>query len=329
MNDVTTIDCHYLDRPEFAAAYLLVEGDEAAFIDNNTNHAVPRMLAALETAGLRPEQVRYLIVTHVHLDHSGGTSALAKLCPQATVLAHPRAAPHIVDPGDLVASASAVYGAEEFKRLYGTIEPVAEDRVRILEDDEVLSWGRRRLTFLHTRGHANHHFCIADDRSGAVFTGDAFGLHYPALQTQGPFAFPSTSPTAFDAELARQAIRRLIDLAPSRLYPTHFGAVGDIENTAAQLIRHLDFAERLAADAQASDFSDEALEDYIKPRLEDFFAGLLNGHGALAADPETWRLLALDIDLNAQGIAVAVRKYRKKALKSRDGAQTAQGTGHV
>ncbi len=327
MNEVITIDCYYLDRPEFAAAYLLVEGDEAAFIDNNTNHAVPRMLAALESAGLRPEQLRYLIVTHVHLDHSGGTSALARLCPEATVLAHPRAAPHIVDPGDLVASASLVYGAEEFERLYGTIEPVPEDRVRIMGDDEVLSWGRRRLTFLHTRGHANHHFCIADDRSGAVFTGDAFGLHYPALQTHGPFAFPSTSPTAFDAELARQAVHRLVDLAPSRLYPTHFGAVGDIENTAGQLIRHLDFAERLVADAEASSFSDDELENYIRPRLEDFFAGLLNGHGALAADPDTWTLLDLDIDLNAQGIAVVARKRRKKARESGLRTQTRQDTG--
>ena len=92
MHGIHTIDCNYLDRPRFAAAYLLVDGDEAAFVDNNTNHAVPDLLDALSRTGLSPGQVRYLIVTHVHLDHAGGTSALAAACPNATVLAHPRAA---------------------------------------------------------------------------------------------------------------------------------------------------------------------------------------------------------------------------------------------
>jgi glyoxylase-like metal-dependent hydrolase (beta-lactamase superfamily II) len=310
VRDIEVIDTAYLGRKRFAAAYLLIDGDRAAFIDNNTNAAIPRLLAALEARGLEPGQVDYLIITHVHLDHAGGTSRLAEACPQATVLAHPRAAPHIIDPTRLVASASAVYGEEEFRRLYGTIEAVAEDRVRAMDDEETLAFGGRELRFLHTRGHANHHFCIADSGSGAIFTGDAFGLVYPDLQG---FAFPSTSPTDFEPELAREAVHRLVAEKPSCLYPTHFGAVTDIEAAADQLLRHLDFAEALRDEARDSDLPDEALEAWCEPRLRDYFRGLLDARGELGGDPATWALIDLDIRLNAQGIAFAANKQRRKA----------------
>ena len=305
MNHIHTIDTHYLDRARFAAVYLVIDGDEAAFVDNNTNYAIPRLMAALDDAGMEPGQVRYLIVTHVHLDHAGGTSALAEACPNATVIAHPRAARHIVDPAKLVDSASAVYGAERFAELYGTIEPVPAGRVREMQDEETLDLGQRTLRFLHTRGHANHHFCIVDERAGAIFTGDAFGLHYPDLQGPGTFAIPSTSPTDFDAELARESIRRLVSLSPAVMYPTHYGAVTDIEPSADQLIRHLDFAERVMLDAFESDLGDDELEAYVKSRLTDYFRGLLDRHGA---GPDAWDLVGLDIGLNAQGIAFTANK---------------------
>jgi glyoxylase-like metal-dependent hydrolase (beta-lactamase superfamily II) len=319
MSDIVTIDCHYLDRPQLAAAYLLVDGDEAAFVDNNTNHALPRLLAALDEAGLGRDQVRYLIVTHVHLDHAGATAALAEACPDATVLAHPRAAPHLIDPSKLVASASAVYGEDEFERLYGTIEPVPEGRVREMADGETLRFGSRDLTFLHTRGHANHHFCIADGGTGSVFTGDAFGLHYPALQAAGPFAIPSTTPTDFDGELAIEAVRRIVDLEPARVYPTHFGEVTEIATTAAQLIRHLEFAQGLMLDAEASALPDDELYDYVLPRLRDYYAGLLDGLGELGRQPQTWELLAMDLDINSQGLAFAANRRRRKAREAQTG----------
>jgi glyoxylase-like metal-dependent hydrolase (beta-lactamase superfamily II) len=313
MTGIHTIDTYYLGLTEVAAAYLIVDGQRAAFVDNNTQAAIPRLLAALADQGLSPEQVDYLIITHVHLDHAGGTSALARACPNAQVVAHPRAAPHVIDPTKLVASASAAYGQAEFERLYGTIEPVNEDRVLVMDDEQTLRLGSRELRFLHTRGHANHHFCIKDGASGAIFAGDAFGLVYPALQGEGTFAFPSTSPTDFEPELARESIHRLVAERPSCIYPTHFGAVTDIEVAAGQLLRHLEFAERLRDDAEASDRSDEALEAYCRSRLSDYFAGLLDSMGNLGRNPNTWSHLKLDIDLNAQGIAFAANRRRRKA----------------
>jgi len=318
VSDIEVIDTGYLDRERFAAAYLLIDGDRAAFIDNNTNSAIPRLLATLASRGLKPEQVEYLIITHVHLDHAGGTSRLAEACPKATVLAHPRAAPHIIDPTKLVASASAVYGADEFKRLYGTIEPVAEERVQTMDDEATLAFGQRGLRFLHTRGHANHHMCIADSGSGTIFTGDAFGLVYPDLQREGTFAFPSTSPTDFEPELARQSIHRLLAEQPTCVYPTHFGAVTDIETAAGQLLRHLEFAEALRDEARDGDWPDEALEVWCEARLRDYFQGLLDTRGTLGSDRSTWELIGLDIKLNAQGIAFAANKQRRKARQADD-----------
>src|SRR5690242_7173105 len=120
---IDTIDCHYV-MPNFAAAYLLADQGKAAFVDNNTTHSVPTLMNALKQRGLEPKDVQFIMVTHVHLDHAGGTSALATLCPNAVVLAHPRAAPHLIDPRKLVSSARAVYGDAIFDQLYGKIDPI-------------------------------------------------------------------------------------------------------------------------------------------------------------------------------------------------------------
>lgn len=309
MRDPITIDCHYLG-PQFAASYLLVEGDEAAFVDDNTTHAVPTLLAALHARKLGPDAVRWVIVTHVHLDHAGGSSALMKACPNATLLAHPRAAPHLIDPSKLVASARKVYGDAEFDRLYGTIEPVPAGRVRVMQDGETLAWGGRTLTFLHTRGHANHHFCLHDSASGAVFTGDSFGLRYPALQRGGLFVFPSTSPTDFDPDEARRSVDRIAALATA-VYPTHFGEVRDVAEAARQLRTHLDFSASLLDRAITSALAGDELTSFCRDELRAHYAPEFKARGLDAA--ATQRLLDLDLDLNAQGIAFVAARRRATA----------------
>jgi glyoxylase-like metal-dependent hydrolase (beta-lactamase superfamily II) len=231
---LVTIDCDYFG-PSIAAAYLRIQGDEVAFVETNTNFAVPKLLAALEAEKLSPKQVRYIIVTHVHLDHAGGASLLAKTCPDATVLAHPRAARHLIDPSKLVASARAVYGAETFDALYGTIESIDAARVRSLDDGAEVPFGQTSFRFIHTRGHANHHFIVHDPARQSVFTGDTFGLSYPRLQRGKPFVFPSTSPTDFDAPAAHASIDIVKNLGVERAALTHFGEIGELETVAAQL----------------------------------------------------------------------------------------------
>lgn len=313
---IETIDCEYT-MPRYAAAYLLIHDGKAAFIDNNTAHAVPSMLAALERHGLTADDVELCIITHVHLDHAGGSSALMKACPNATLVAHPRAARHAIDPSKLVASATQVYGAEQFEKLYGRIEPIAEARVKTMEDGDTLDFNGRTLRFLHTRGHANHHFVIVDEAESAIFTGDAFGLCYPDLCRDGLFVFPSTSPTDFDGELAREAVRRIVDTGMSTAYPTHFGPVTQMREAADQMIEWLTFSERLMEEARDSDQPDESLTADIEPKLRARFEEKLAGT-SVGEDPATWERLALDIDLNAQGLAFVAAKQRKKARERAD-----------
>lgn len=314
MNDIRTIDTGYMGREGFAAAYLVREGARAAFVETNANRAVPRLLAALEADGLTPRAVEYVIITHVHLDHAGGASALMAACPNATLLAHPRAAPHVIDPAKLVKSAQAVYGESEFREMYGEIRPVPAERVRIMQDNETLEFGQRTLTFLHTRGHANHHFCVLDSGSNAIFTGDSFGLVYPELQRDGLFAFPSTSPTDFDAGEAKRSLDRILATGAERAFPTHFGEQRELEAIAAQLHRQLDVYGALADEAFESELQSDAIGELCQKRVRALFNELLAEHG-LDGDSATRELLETDIDLNAQGVAFSVGKRRHKAAQ--------------
>ena len=207
MQTVQTIDCNYLGRQGFAAAFLMIEGDRAAFVENNTQHALPLLLGALERAGLTPEQVDHVFVTHAHLDHAGGSSALMEACPNATLVAHPRAARHLIDPSRLVASASQVYGEARFRELYGTIRPIPAERVKTMEDGQTLRFGQRTLHFLHTKGHANHHLVIHDPATGGLLPVTPSGSPTPRCRGRAPSrCLPPARPTTSLTRPCRSSI---------------------------------------------------------------------------------------------------------------------------
>ncbi len=303
-----TIDCQYLGKPEHTAAFLLVDGERAAFVENNTTFAVPRLLKALEGAGLSPEQVELAIITHVHLDHAGGSAALLEACPNARLVAHPRAAPHVVDPSRLVASSRAVYGGD-FDRLYGEVAPVPRDRVHTVEDGEVIHLGDRALTFLHTLGHAKHHVCVHDSGSGGVFVGDTFGVIYPPLQTRGMFAFPSTTPTDFDPEAAKETVHRIAGYGASCIMASHFGVYEDIDRAAEQLLALLDSWHLLRDRAAATELAGDDLATYCEDQVRRDLEGRVHDAG-LGLDAA--QLIQADIRLNAVGIAIAAERYRAR-----------------
>jgi glyoxylase-like metal-dependent hydrolase (beta-lactamase superfamily II) len=308
MKSPITIDCQYI-RPQFAAAFLIQESKKALFIENNTSHSVPILLAELARQGLTPNDVEYLIITHVHLDHAGGSAELMNACPRATLLAHPKAAIHAIDPSKLVSSAKKVYGDSEFERLYGQIGKIEASRVRSVQDGEILKFGSRELQFLFTRGHANHHICIFDSGSKGIFTGDSFGLAYPALQSHGLFIFPSTSPTDFDAIEAKKSIEKITQSGAQSAYLTHFGEVKDLSGAAQQLISHLNFCEELLDQAVQNVEFQENLEVFCHQKLNAYFKKILESQG-FTVNEWLWNYLQLDIELNAAGIAYAARRKR-------------------
>ncbi len=306
-----TIDCE-ARASGFAAAYLRTAGDECAFIECYTNAAVPILLDALAARGKRPEQVRYVVVTHAHLDHAGGASGLMAACPNATLLAHPRAARHLIDPSKLVASAKQVYGEARFAELYGVIEPIPEARVRIMEDGATFSLGDATLTTLHTAGHAKHHFVVHDPATRTVFTGDTFGLVYPHLQRAGTFAFASTTPTDFDPAEARKSLARVLALGEPSPCPTHYGEVRDLARIAEQVGRFVDLSEQWVEQAVKSGGTMAELSRTIEAALRAALDSQARAVG-LALGADDWKALELDVTLNAQGLAFVALKQRGHA----------------
>ena len=243
---IHTIDTGFV-RPRFDAAYLLVERGHAAFIDCGTNHAVPRLLAALDEAELSPAAVDWLILTHVHLDHAGGAGELMARLPNARLLVHQRGARHMIDPAQLWAGASAVYGEAVMEQTYGQLRPIAAERVVEAVDGHVLELAGRPLRCLDTPGHARHHLCVFDARANVCFTGDTFGLSYREFDSaRGPFILPTTSPVQFDPPALHASIDRLLALRPTAMYLTHYGRVEDVERLASDLHAQIDAMVALA-----------------------------------------------------------------------------------
>jgi glyoxylase-like metal-dependent hydrolase (beta-lactamase superfamily II) len=288
-----------------------VAGDECAFVETHTPHAVPKLLSELAARGRRVEEVRWVVVTHAHLDHASGAGALLAKCPNATLVAHPRAARHLIDPTRLVESATKVYGPERFARLYGSIDPIPRQRVLALEDGASFELGGAMLQVFHTAGHAKHHFVVDDPAIGTVFTGDTFGLVYPALQRSGiRFALASTSPTDFDPQEARKSIDKVLSLGEKAACLTHFDEIRDLDEVASQLHAWVDRSEAWLERGAASDETPDAMAGRIARELREAIDADARRRG-IAFTKDDWDLLALDIELNAQGIAFVANKRRE------------------
>ena len=294
-------------RPLFDAAYLMVERGRAAFVDTGTNFAVPRLLAALEGAGVGVDAVDYVIPTHVHLDHAGGAGLLLRQLPNARLVVHPRGARHLVDPARLVRSATGVYGAAEVERSYGTLVPVPAERVLKTTDGMTVALAGRPLVFLDTPGHAMHHHCIWDAASRAFFTGDTFGLSYRDFDTAaGAWIMPTTTPVQFQPEALRRSIERMLAYSPQHMFLTHYGRVGDVARLGTLLLGQLDEMVAVARAAPAGSGRHPALVR----GLEAVHLKSLRAHGVTLAESRIRELLALDLELNAQGLAIWLDRTR-------------------
>jgi glyoxylase-like metal-dependent hydrolase (beta-lactamase superfamily II) len=309
MNDhgIHTIDTAF-QRDHFDAAYLIVENSRGAFIDCGTSYSVPHMLAALEDAGLSPTDVDWLIVTHVHLDHAGGAGALMAQLPNARLVVHPRGAPHMIDPAKLIAGATAVYGEEEMARSYGRILPVPEERVVVAEDRRRIDLAGRELLCIDTPGHARHHLCVWDARSRCWFTGDTFGLSYRELDSdRGAFVVPTSTPVQFEPEALKASIARLLSYSPEGMYLTHYGRVDDVEKLADDLYEQIDAMTAVGRECDGRDDRHQCMTAALTSLYQD----RAREHGCLLDEAGVARILAMDIELNAQGLASWLDRDRR------------------
>jgi len=297
---IHTVDTGFV-RPQFDAAYLIVENGHGAFVDCGTNHSMPRMLAALDATGLTPADVDWLILTHVHLDHAGGAGELIARLPNAKLVVHPRGARHMIDPSALWAGASAVYGEAVMEQTYGRLRPIPSERVIEAPDGHVVDLAGRPLRCLDAPGHARHHLAVYDARANVCFTGDVFGLSYREFDTaNGPFILPTTSPVQFDPDALHASINRLLALQPAAMYLTHYGRVEDVARLAADLHAQIDAMVALARATHGRPDRHVALMD----ALAELYASRAEAHGWKQGREALRTLLGMDIELNAQGLEV-------------------------
>lgn len=292
-------------RPLFDAAYLVVDSGRAAFIDTGTPHALPRLLETLAALGLAPEQVDWVIPTHVHLDHAGGVGPLMQALPHAQLLVHPRGARHMIDPTALYQGALAVYGQAEMDRSYGRLVGVPAQRVVESHDGQRVSLGGRELRLIDTPGHARHHHCIWDPVSRGWFTGDTFGLSYRELDIDGsPWIVPTTTPVQFEPEALRQSIERMLASDPACVYLTHYGRLGEVARLGRKL---LDLLDQVVALGLALRHHPQRHTALIEGLLALYLGDLQQGGSTLSPE-RLGELLAMDVELNAQGMAVWLDK---------------------
>ena len=228
-DDLILIDAHYLNTPQAIGVYLLL-GERPALIETGPASTVDQVIEGVQAAGLKPEDLQILAVTHIHLDHAGAAGTLVKRFPHLHLYVHPVGAPHLVDPTKLLASATRLYG-DDLPRLFGEVLPIPADQVHTAQDGEQLQLGSRTLIALDTPGHARHHHAFLDEQTGDVFTGDVAGVALPGSR----YIRAPTPPPELDVPAWEQSIARLQAQRPRRLLLTHFGPHAWVDELFEQL----------------------------------------------------------------------------------------------
>ena len=301
---ISAIDTGFF-RPQFDASHLIIENGRAAFVDVGTNHSLPHLLAALDAKAIARSAVDFVILTHVHLDHAGGAGALLRELSNARAVIHSRGVRHMVDPSQLIAGATAVYGAAEIERSYGTLVPVPAERIDTAADGHVVDLAGRPLVCVDTPGHARHHFSTWDARSRAFFPGDTFGLSYREFDTtKGAFILPTTTPVQFEPDALKKSIERMLAFGPQQMFLTHYSRVDDLQRLARDLFEQIDAMVEIArAHAKGADRHERITTD-----LAALYVARAQAHGCTQTPAQVCELLAMDIELNAQGLEVWLDK---------------------
>jgi len=224
-NEVYQIDTRMAGYDGITAGYL-IRGDRPCLVETGTAPSAAIVRDALAALGVGPGELATVVVTHIHLDHAGGTGDIAQMFPSAQVVVHELGARHLADPSRLMASARMVYGSE-LDRLFGTLAPTPAERIRTVEGTGVIDLGSgRRLESHYSPGHARHHVGLVDSLTGDLYTGDAAGLYIPETGDMRP----ATPPPDFDLAVALESLRMFAALQPTRLLFSHFGPVTAVDD---------------------------------------------------------------------------------------------------
>ncbi len=304
-------ECGYEGR---TAGYFVRGSGGWALVETGPASSAGVVREAAAQLGIEPEQLKYIAVTHIHIDHAGGLGVLARHFPGAGLVVHPKGARHMIDPSRLIAGALQVWG-EEKMRQYGDIVPVEEGRVLHAVEGAVLDLGDRKIEVWETPGHSKNHVCYYDAATGGLFSGDAAGVYSPGLsqRLRRPVLRPATPAPDFNGEQMFSSLLRIAASEIKQIYFTHFGAGRPprllVENIIGQLTVFMHMGRqclqqgggaREAADALAA-----VMRRYARFGLleeEDVPAGM---DGRMAQE---WDFMVGMTKLSAQGIVQYLAK---------------------
>ena len=298
---ILAIDAGY-SREGLAAIHIVIHRGRAAIIDSGTPESVPRILAALQAAGVTPDCVDWVMLTHIHLDHAAGAGRLMQELPSAKLLVHPRGVRHMADPSRLWSANAEVYGSDKVLALYGAPVSVRASRIVAAEDGMTVSLAGREFRVLDTPGHTRHHIALYDELSRSCFVGDLFGVSYRELDSEGQvFVFPSTMPSEFDPEALHESIDRVVALKLEAVYLGHFSRLVGVERAASHLHRLIDAQIAIARAARGQRLARHVeilagLEQLVRDELE-------RQNIEMPAD-DALELLRMDLGMNALGLDV-------------------------
>ncbi|TWT07930.1 MBL fold metallo-hydrolase [Planococcus sp. CPCC 101016] len=297
------IDGFDLGLTERTGTYV-IEEEELTLVDTGPSPSVKHVKKGLAALGHSLEDVKYIIVTHVHLDHSGGAGLLLQDCPNATVVVHPKGARHLSDPSRLIAGAKMVYG-EQFDELFAPILAIPEERLLIKNEGDHLKIGPScLLEFWDTPGHANHHFSIYDPVSNGVFAGDTVGIRYEQLVREGiDLYLPSTSPNQFNPRAMHNAIERMSLAELDAIYYGHFGKTDRPE----QALRQSEEWLRVFVEEGQAALSSQLNAAQLAERLFNRVQTDLRTRN-VPDDHEVYPYIRLDMQVSAMGILDTLSK---------------------
>lgn len=299
----------WLEREGMACSYMLESDGDVALIDTGTARVAPLILELLEEKGIDRDRVKYIIPTHVHLDHAGGAGQLMQALPEATLVIHPFGARHMIDPSKLQAGATAVYGEARFAESYDTLLPVDQARVVEMHDGMQFDLNGRALTVFDTPGHAKHHLAVWDDLSKGFFSGDVFGNAYPEMTTdKGCYLTPVTSPVQLEPEKWHDSIRKLLSHNPERMFLTHYGMLEMPAMYEDKLHRDLD----VYVDMVNSLDKQERYEK-LHEMIRDYHFQQLQEHGSDVSRDTMNFIMGSDNELCAQGLEIWKQREEQAA----------------
>ena len=305
------IDTHDLNREERTSAYLLID-EKIALIETSASPSVPYLIDGLEELNISLEEIDYVIVTHIHLDHAGGAGLFLQNCPNAKLVVHPKGATHMIDPSRLIASAKSVYG-QVFDELFAPIVPIAAEKVIKIDHGEVLPLGEHQLTFYHTEGHAKHHVSMHYSATNGMFVGDTTGVRYPEMKGEPvDLIIPSTSPNQYDPETMEKSIQFYEQLNVTELYFGHYGAYKNPQEAYRQVRYWTPIFLNEGEKALVASDNFEEQTKLLDGRLQAIIQQYLHEQGIPDHHP-VYQTIPFDTKVSAMGILDYLVKAKSKA----------------